>query len=320
MTRYLTMLWTLTYGVTALVWTVTGRGYPFGPNDPGNDLTLLRFVPTDTGALIFAVVMLAMAALTMAMGGRLARPARYAILTYGWLVALALLVIVPDVNVLALAGYAPMLIIGAPFGWPPVHFDQVINWPILNQLWCVLGGLLLARTLLLWQRPSWLAGQSPLRWAKPVTYLAAAIPLTYAMSRLAWLAGIPMGISPEMLRDLRETGAVWAGAGLGGFAVVGSVLTLGLIQRWGEVFPRWMIGLAGRRVPVMLAVVPALVVAVAVTSASVSLLSNARVYRVLGGSDSAAALPMLLWPIWGAALAAAAFAYYVRRRSGLLKT
>ena len=32
---------------------------------------------------------------------------------------------------------------------------------------------------------------------------------------------------------------------------------LGLVQRWGEVFPRWMIGLAGRRVPIALAVVPA---------------------------------------------------------------
>ena len=27
---------------------------------------------------------------------------------------------------------------------------------------------------------------------------------------------------------------------------------LGLVQRWGEVFPRWMIGLSGRRVPIAL--------------------------------------------------------------------
>lgn len=45
------------------------------------------------------------------------------------------------------------------------------------------------------------------------------------------------------------------------------MLTLGLIQRWGEVFPRWMIGLRGRRVPPMLAVIPAALVAVLVTSA-----------------------------------------------------
>ena len=37
---------------------------------------------------------------------------------------------------------------------------------------------------------------------------------------------------------------------------------LGLVQRWGEVFPRWMIGLAGRRVPIALAVVPASLVSV----------------------------------------------------------
>ncbi len=37
---------------------------------------------------------------------------------------------------------------------------------------------------------------------------------------------------------------------------------LGLVHRWGEVFPRWMIGLAGRRVPIALAVVPASLVSV----------------------------------------------------------
>ncbi len=42
----------------------------------------------------------------------------------------------------------------------------------------------------------------------------------------------------------------------------GAVLTLGLVQRWGEVFPRWMIGLAGCRVPIALAVVPASLVSV----------------------------------------------------------
>ena len=46
------------------------------------------------------------------------------------------------------------------------------------------------------------------------------------------------------------------------FGLVGAVLILGLVQRWGEVFPRWMIGLAGRRVPIALAVVPASLVSV----------------------------------------------------------
>jgi hypothetical protein len=140
------------------------------------------------------------------------------------------------------------------------------------------------------------------------------IPVTYAVSRLSWLAGIPLGITDEMLRDLKESGAVWAGAGLGAFAVVGGILTLGLVQQWGTVFPRWVLGLAGKRVPIKLAVVPALIVVVAVTSASVSLLSNAKVLELALSINGMALWPMFLWPIWAVALAAATLAYYLRRR------
>ena len=314
MTRYLTVVWAATYAALALIWTISGHGYPFGANDPTNDLNLLRFVPTAVGAPLVAVVMLAVAVAVLAMGERPSKAWRAAILTFGWLATAVLLIVVPDVNVLALAGYAPMLIIGAPFGWPDIEIGQVINWPMANQLWCVLGGMLLARTLLTWQPPGRATRELARRWAKPITVVAALIPLTYAMSRLAWLAGIPLGISAEMLSDLKQSGGVWAGAGLGSFAVVGSILTLGLIQRWGEVFPRWMPGLSGRRVPIGLAVIPALFVAAAVMSASVSLLTNARMLRVVFGDASMAILPMLLWPLWSVALAAAAYAYYLRRR------
>ena len=111
-----------------------------------------------------------------------------------------------------------------------------------------------------------------------------------------------------------ETGLVWAGAGLGAFALAGAVLTLGLVQRWGEVFPRWMIGLAGRRVPIGLATVPATLVAVFVTSASVGFLTADGFLTMFTGGLSLATLPMLLWPLWGVALAAAALAYHLRRR------
>jgi hypothetical protein len=91
------------------------------------------------------------------------------------------------------------------------------------------------------------------------------------------------------------------------------VLTLGLVQRWGEQFPRWMIGLAGREVPVMLAVVPASVVSVLVTSAGVQLSSQPSLFAEIS-DDIWVYLPQLLWPVWGAALAAATLAYYLRRR------
>jgi hypothetical protein len=324
--------WAAGYGALALGWTISGRGFPFGQGDPDGELSLLRELPAGVGAPLFAAVLLATAVAMAAMAGPHAtRPGglgRRLLLGFGWAVAAALLVVVPDTRLLALAGYAPMLLLGAPFGWPPVDYAEVFTWPLLNQAASLAGGFLVAGTVLAWQRRSrgacaacgrgegataLTAPASAARWGRWAAYVAAVIPALYAVTRLAWLVGIPLGISGEFLRELRESGAVWAGAGLGAFAVAGSVLTLGLVQRWGEVFPRWMVGLAGRRVPVLLAVAPASLVSAFVTSASVGLLGSGKVGELLGGAGLAAA-PMLLWPLWGVALGAATLAYHLRRR------
>ena len=101
-----------------------------------------------------------------------------------------------------------------------------------------------------------------------------------------------------------------------------NILTLGLVQRWGEVFPRWIPFLGGRRVPIPLAVVPASLVAVLVTTAGlmfVRLTLTGRLGAILGegvlsAENWATLAPELLWPLWGAALGAATLAYYYRRR------
>jgi hypothetical protein len=49
--------------------------------------------------------------------------------------------------------------------------------------------------------------------------------------------------------------------------LAGAFLTLGLIQRWGEIFPRWVPYLSGKRVPPAMAIVPASLISVIVTSA-----------------------------------------------------
>lgn len=323
---YLAAAWAALYGVLALVWTLTGDGYPFGANDNKNGATLLRLLPADAGAPVFAAVLLTAAVATLAMAGshavRLRGLPRLALLAYGWLVAAALLVVVPDLEVLALAGYAPMLIIGAPFGWPDVDYAAVFDWSLLNKGLAVLGGVLIAFTVLGWQRRTarsrgsrgaWTSPVSAARWGRWAAYVAAAIPVSYAATRFAWLAGIPLGLSEAALRDLRDSGGVWAGAGLATFAVVGAILTLGLTQRWGEVFPRWLVGLAGRRVPVLLAVVPAAFVTIAVAAGGLSAVSTPR-FLELAFELNMAALPMMLWPLWAVALGAATVAYYIRRQ------
>ncbi|MER7442258.1 hypothetical protein [Micromonospora avicenniae] len=323
--------WLGLWGVLALLATITGAGYPFGANDPHGDTNLLRLVPVRFGPALFAALLLAAAVAALAMSrptGRPSRALRVVLAGYGWAVAAFLALVVPDARVLVILGYAPMLIIGAPFGWPPVDYSDVFTWTLFARFAAVIGGLLLAGAVLVWRRRTgeacvacgrgdaerdWTTPTAAARWGRWAVGIAAAVPLVYASTRFAWVAGVPLGIPQDTFEEMRETGLVWAGAGLGAFATVGAVLTLGLVQRWGERFPRWIVGLAGRRVPVKLAVIPAAVVSVAVTAATLGLMSNPQFWRMNEGFSLASA-PALLWPAWGVALGAATYAYHLRRR------
>jgi hypothetical protein len=63
--------------------------------------------------------------------------------------------------------------------------------------------------------------------------------------------GIPLGVTREFLREeARDTPDIWlAGTALATLAVGGATLTLGLVQRWGEVYPAgsrsWVAGRSG---------------------------------------------------------------------------
>ena len=320
-------LWAGAYGALALGWTLTGSGWPFA-GDEANPL--LGALAPEVGAPLFAAVLLAAAVTAAVLAGpganHLRGAGRRLLLAAGWTVAAALLVVVPDFSVLALTGYAPMLILGAPFGWPDVAHSEVFTWPLVNKVACMVGGLLLARTLLSWQRRTRGACASCGRGACPVhdqgalqraarvaVGVAVAVPLAYAVTRYAWVLGVPLSLDAEELRELRAGGAVWAGAGLATFGVAGAGLTLGLVQRWGEVFPRWVPGLAGRRVPVLLAVVPATYVALAVIAAGLGLVGSPMGAQMLRERDPWVAI-YLLWPVWGVALGVATYAYHLRRR------
>ena len=145
--------------------------------------------------------------------------------------------------------------------------------------------------------------------------MAATIPLLYALPRFAWHLGVPLGVSEEFLATLGDASV--AGLGLGLFAVVGSLLTLGLVMPWGETFWSWVPVVGGRPVPVSLAVVPALFVSTAVMTAGVGFVRMAvggDLADVPGATtDWATWAPTLLWPAWAAALAVAALAYRARR-------
>lgn len=321
---YAAALWSLAYGTAGLFWALGGPGYPFGAiGDPGGvDTSLLGRVDPTAGAWGIALLGLvgAAAALSMSRPGTTGR---------GWVgVALAfavvLAVVIPDYRLLAMVGYTPVVIVGAPFDYPAgVGLGDLYDWPLINQLLVSGGGLLWAMTAWAHQRRTrstcTTCGQpngtkvAAARWGRWAVAVAVVIPVGYAVTRIAWALGIPLGINAQLLDDLGD--AVWTGAALGGLALGGAVLTLGLIQRWGEVFPRWLPGLAGRRVPPSLAIVPASVVALLVTSAGLMFvrmwLTGALPDVLL--DNPAALIPELFWPVWGVALAAATVAYSLRR-------
>jgi hypothetical protein len=164
------------------------------------------------------------------------------------------------------------------------------------------------------------------RWGRIAVYVSMVAPVFYAFTRYAWALGFALGMSAEELRRGQERGTWISRLFLATFGLVGIQLTLGLVQRWGEVFPRWMIGLAGRRVPIALAVVPAAFVSVLLTVGGIVVWSllDGMVARLAARGDAGVEIiqeitfgvgGVLLFPVCGVALAVAALGYYYRRRS-----
>jgi hypothetical protein len=102
------------------------------------------------------------------------------------------------------------------------------------------------------------------------------------------------------------------GVCLGLAALTGSALTLGLLGRWGTVYPRWAPGVGGRAVPPGWPTLVAVGVGLALTVAG-----RAATQVLLHQPDPALAVAEVLllfpFPVWGPALVVAALAYHQRR-------
>jgi hypothetical protein len=227
--------------------------------------------------------------------------------------------------------HQPVIDIGAAFG--QVYLGMLMQWTLVHQLLCLVGGFLWLGATVSYARRSgeaclycgrrdgpqvWNSPDRAARWGRIAVYVAMVVPILYAVTRYAWALGIPLGISVEHLRLGQERGIYISGLFLATFGLVGGVLMLGLVQRWGEVFPRWMIGLAGRRVPIALAVVPASIVSVLLMVGGIVIWSGydqlAANAATTGEEMWSVVGPTLLFPVWGVALAVAALGYYYRRR------
>ncbi|WP_331771057.1 hypothetical protein OG948_46365 (plasmid) [Embleya sp. NBC_00888] len=178
-------------------------------------------------------------------------------------------------------------------------------------------------------RRVWRAAHEPVpgvpTWARRAAY---AVPLVVLPSSV-WRLGVIFGDDKRggMLPD-------WA---MDGYVVLLSVLSellaftaIGLIARWGEVFPRWVPILRGRRVPTAAAAVPAAIGATVLTLmwTAIGVLTEVTQTKLngdplpddfpsrAGGWESAyyyvSYAPLVLW---GPLLAAVTIAYLRRRRS-----
>lgn len=334
--RFAAAWWAVAAGATLML-ALTGSTLPVGDAGgevgtplAGADARVLTFW---VGALAAVGTLVGLACLRLPgpPAAVVTRRVRAAVLAAGGVV-LAGVVALTDLTVLARLGYLPVLLLLAPFDaeFRDALLHRMVTGVSTFQVAVLVGGALLAVAMVRFDRaaraactscgrhadrpdPTWTAPASAARWGRRVTVAAAAVPLVYAVTRLAWVLGIALGF--DDLDSLRDSSGWIAALGLGGFAVVGAVLTLGLTQRWGERFPRWMVGLAGRRVPVLLAVVPATVVAVAVLPAGFTLIAGVLDGDLeLGAGGLAAFGPAFLWPVWSVLLGAATFAYWLRRR------
>src|SRR5215203_6386874 len=99
----------------------------------------------------------------------------------------------------------------------------------------------------------------PPAWARRAAALAVLLPVPSGVWRCSMALGVPVGVDPEYRQQyyaFPSAGTVhvlWITVLLIGLAF----LTLGLVQRWGEVLPEWVPVLGGRRVPRRAAIVAA---------------------------------------------------------------
>ncbi|MCN9243372.1 hypothetical protein NGF19_21735 [Streptomyces sp. RY43-2] len=153
------------------------------------------------------------------------------------------------------------------------------------------------------------------RWAVLAAHAVPLATLPSGLWRLAQVAGLP--VAEQSGRNAREVVvAVTLTLMTEGLAL----LTLGLVRPWGEVAPRWLPFIGGRRVRTLAAVIPALLGATtlcATVAWFTCTQAPALMERVTRTEPQQALLVACYAPLllWAPLLAATAVAYYRRRTS-----
>jgi len=328
LTGYATALWSFAYGVLGVYWSLGGADYPFAKvADDRATGSILEGTPADVVAPIMAAIGLGGAVLAIVMT-RTRRPRGWVLQTIAAVLAIGLALVIPDYTLIALVAFSPALIVFAFTGVPGSQdLGDILYWHRVNLVLIFIGGLLWAATAIAYHRRSrntcvscgrgegpekaWTTPDQALRWGRIAVAIAVVANLPYEFTRVAWYVGWPLGITDEFHQMMVDTpGMLEMGLAMAFMGIGGGILTHGLVRRWGEAYPRWIWFKAGKRVPPLLAIIPASLVAVVLIPAG---LMNAQLPT--SADHWAVNLPGVLWVVWGAGLGAATYAYYLRRRT-----
>ncbi|OCC10850.1 hypothetical protein [Streptomyces sp. PTY087I2] len=324
----LAVVWSVLYGAAALYWALGGDGYPFERvHEDRSSGSILEPSRAEVVAPVLAVFCALGVAAGLLMLKRLGTGrVRTVLLGYGWVAGISLALLIPDYSLLGLLAFSPVLLVFAFTGVPgPQGMGDILYWHRGNLMIVFVGGLLWVAATLAYQRRT--SGRcvhcgraphgsgrrtDPVRlrvWGRRAVWLAVLSTLPYDITRIAWYFDVPLGITDAFLEEMRDTpNMLEIGLALGVVSTLGSLLTHGLIAGWGEVWPRWVWWKKGRTIHPATAVVPAGLVAVVLIPGGLMAVRGfeAASWGITG--------PAILWVVWGAALGAATYLYYLRRR------
>lgn len=330
----LTALWSAAVLIAAALWGSGISAAPFGNAQPGEFTSLLDHlsVPLGSGLVGFcALISLAFAALLLTLP-RLRAKAGPAVGAFAAGLTLVTTIVFTDTLLLAYLGYT------LSFQFPPIPVPVIWQAVLMTgpalwlATWASLGAQRCSGTV----RSDWVqsfangvvrgadgtaavTGRGRVSTsAKVAVIVAVVVPTFYALTRILWAVGIPLGLTDELYTEGSKVGMWQSGLALAIAALVGALLTLGLVQRWGERLPRWTGPLASRRVPIPLATIPASIVALVLFTGGAGLVRDSLLAGMgPGGVDPASNWattgPTYLFPVWALALGWATYMYRARR-------